>query len=179
LPLGLALQLAARVGRARLPHIRLGLSPMAGTGRGDGLFKDWRPIDVALHRDERNEAMKPNRLVGHGARIGALVAMGMMVLPRLPMRRAIRQSIRSGSARSPATVAPANPAPAAPYAARDGGHLCARQRPCAHAAGRWSDLSQDDLIGRPRASWQRRKGPCPDHSGILKKQGEPNGYIGP
>lgn len=124
--------------------------------------------------------MKPNRLAGHGARIGALVAMGMMVLAPVAHAQS-NPPIDSDLVRpdSPATVAPANPAPAAPYTPPATGATYAPANgpaPTPPVDGR--TYHQDDLIGAAEGVFGKgAKGLAQIIQDILKKQGEPNGYI--
>lgn len=126
--------------------------------------------------------MKPNRMAGHGARMGALVALGMMILTPVAHAQS-NPPIDSDLVRPDAPAAPAPTyappaggatyAPAAPAAAQP---VAPAAAPASPADGR--TYHQDDLIGAAEGVFGKgAKGLAQIIQDILKKQGEPNGYI--
>ena len=129
--------------------------------------------------------MMPNRMAAHGARMGALVALGMMILAPVAHAQS-NPPIDSDLVRpdAPATSAPAYspPAPAytppatgAPYApAAQPAPMSSTTVPPANG----TTYHQDDLIGAAEGVFGKgAKGLAQLIQDILKKQGEPNAYI--
>jgi len=139
-------------------------------------------MDVGRH-DERIEAMMAKRLAGHGARIGALAALSMMMLAPIAPQVAHAQSNPPIDADLVRPDAPTQAPPAAPYTPPATG---ATYAPSVHAApapaptppANGQTYHQDDLIGAAEGVFGKgAKGLAQIIQDILKKQGEPNAYI--
>ncbi|KAH2842848.1 hypothetical protein KXW36_000424, partial [Aspergillus fumigatus] len=145
-----------------------------------------RPMDAERSAIERKKAMMPDRLAGRGARIGALVALGMMIFA--PMAHAqsnppIDADLVKPDAPANSGMTSAANAPAAPYTPPATGATYApaaqtapQSTPTPPANG--TTYHQDDLIGAAEGVFDKgAKGLAQIIQDILKKQGEPNAYI--
>lgn len=124
--------------------------------------------------------MKPNRMAGYGARMGALVALSMMILTPVAHAQS-NPPIDSDLVRpnAPATPAPTYSPPAYTPPATGATYAPAAQpasTPTPPANG--TTYHQDDLIGAAEGVFGKgAKGLAQLIQDILKKQGEPNAYI--
>jgi len=128
--------------------------------------------------------MMPNRLTGRGARIGALAALSMMILAPIAPQVAHAQSNPPIDADLVKPDAPTRIPPAAPYTppATGATYAPAAASPAAPASpippANGQTYHQDDLIGAAEGVFGKgAKGLAQIIQDILKKQGEPNGYI--
>ncbi|MBN9146322.1 MULTISPECIES: DUF1134 domain-containing protein [unclassified Novosphingobium] len=129
--------------------------------------------------------MMPNRMAAHGARMGAVVALSMMILAPVAHAQS-NPPIDSDLVRpgAPATSAPASSPPAPAYApSATGAPYAPAAQPTPMSAtsvppADGTTYHQDDLIGAAEGVFGKgAKGLAQLIQDILKKQGEPNAYI--
>ncbi|WDF72488.1 DUF1134 domain-containing protein [Novosphingobium sp. KACC 22771] len=126
--------------------------------------------------------MMPNRMAAHGARMGALAALSMMIVA--PVAHAQSNPpidsdlVRPGAPETPApayTPPASPPASGAPYAPAP---QTAPLSPSSVPPANGTTYHQDDLIGAAEGVFGKgAKGLAQMIQDILKKQGEPNAYI--